>query len=217
VWSGAAKLSEVSTPGFEPEVVRAAYTSIADSYDATYGKDLDDLVLDRRVLDTIVSHLEAGGTVLDVGCGPAHVCRYLISRGTDAVGVDFTRAMLAAARTEDASVPLIAADLLALPVRSSTAQAIVVFYVLQHMPRSTIGRALRELHRVLKAQGLIAVAVHEGDAELRVGQVTATLYRADELADRLTAANFVIESIDRRDPLPHEHQGPRAYLLARAM
>jgi ubiquinone/menaquinone biosynthesis C-methylase UbiE len=207
----------VSTPGFEPDIVRAAYTSIADSYNATYGNDLDDLVLDRRILDTIASHLEAGGTVLDVGCGPAHVCRHLISRGTDAVGVDFTRAMLAAARTEDASVPLIAADLLALPVRSNTTQAIVAFYVLQHMPRSTIGKALRELHRVMKPQGLIAVAVHEGHGELRVDQVTARLYRADELATRLTAANFTIESVDRRDPLPHEHQGPRAYLLARAM
>jgi ubiquinone/menaquinone biosynthesis C-methylase UbiE len=209
--------TDVSTSGFEPRLVRAAYASIADSYDETYGNDLDVLDLDRSVLDAVAASADARGAVLDVGCGPGHVSRYLTSQGARTVGVDFTPAMLSAARIKGYALSLIIADLLALPIPANAVQAIVAFYVLQHVPRAAIGDALRELRRVLRPQGLLAMAMHEGDGDLHLDQITATLYRLDELADSLTAASFVIESVDHRGPLPHEHQGPRLYLLARAV
>ena len=60
------------------------------------------------------------------------------------------------------------------------------------------------------------LALHEGEGEYQVGEVTGTRYRADEVAEHLASAGFMVEMIEYRDPLPHEHQGRRIYLIGRA-
>src|SRR5438552_2915956 len=53
-------------------------------------------------------------------------------------------------------------------------------------------------------------------SRMNTWRATATLFSADELAEALHTARFDVEHIDHRDPLPHERQGPRVYLVARA-
>jgi ubiquinone/menaquinone biosynthesis C-methylase UbiE len=207
----------VPADGFDANVIRSAYAAVVDEYAATFGEDLAQLELDRRVLDAVAARCAARGVVLDLGCGPAHIARYLVERGAGSVGIDFTPAMLGAARPRDRTLPLAAGDVRALPVRDRSVAGIVAFYVLQHVPRAQLGGVLREMRRVLIGEGLFAAAFHAGDGELQVGAVTATRYRAEELGAYLEAASFVVETIEHREPLPHEHPGPRSYLTARAI
>lgn len=202
--------------GFDPNVIRSAYEAVVDEYAATFGEDLARLELDRRVLDAMAERCAARGLVLDVGCGPAHIARYLVERGAGSVGIDFAPAMLGAARLRDLTLPLVAGDVRALPVRNGSVAGIVAFYVLQHVRRVQLVDVLHEMRRVLIRGGLFAAAFHSGDGEFQVGAVTATRYRAEEVTAYLDAASFAVETIEHRAPLPHEHPAPRSYLTARA-
>jgi ubiquinone/menaquinone biosynthesis C-methylase UbiE len=203
--------------GFDANVIRAAYEAVVDDYAATFGEDLAHLDLDRRVLDGMAERCAARGLVLDVGCGPAHLARYVAERGAGSVGIDFTPAMLGAARLRDPTLPLLAGDVRALPVRNNSVAGIVAFYVLQHVPRAQLVDVLHEMRRALMGDGLFAAAFHAGDGEFQVGAVTATSYRVDELTASLEAASFTVETVEHRDPLPHERPAPRSYLTARAI
>ncbi len=132
------------------------------------------------------------------------------------MGVDFTPEMLIAARRRLRGFRVAAADVRALPLRAGSIAGAVVFYVLQHLPRKALQGTLLELRRVVMPGGVLAAAVHEGHGSIAVGDVSCTLYNERELADHLREASFRVESIEQRDPLPHEHQGPRLYLVARA-
>ena len=203
--------------GFDPRVIGAAYAAIADEYAATFGDDLEHLDLDRRLLDTMAEHASGVGHVLDIGCGPAQVGRYLTARNVDVIGIDLAAAMLTVARDREPRIAPVAADLRALPVRSESVAGIVAFYVLQHLPRSDLRTAIREQRRVLRRGGLLLVAVHAGTGEFQPAPgITATRYTADELAAHLADTSFVVESIHDRRPLPHELQGDRIYVIARS-
>jgi ubiquinone/menaquinone biosynthesis C-methylase UbiE len=132
------------------------------------------------------------------------------------VSIDFTPAMLAVARRRIPLLRVAIGDLRALPVRARSVAGVVAYYVLQHVPRSELGSTLREVRRVLTHDGLFAAAFHLGDGEFQVGSVTATRYSAEELSEQLANASLAVQSVDYRDPLPHEHQGDRCYLVARA-
>ena len=201
--------------GFDPRVIRAAYEVAADDYLTTFGDDLDQLPLDRSLLDRVAERCVESGWVLDVGCGPAHVCRYLAQRRVTVIGCDFAPAMLAVARRRDPNLLVLGADIRALPVQTGAAAGIVSFYVLQHLRRSDLRTVLQELGRVLQPRGVLLLGVHAGEGEFHpTPEITATRYTADELAEHLTAASFIVETVDHRRPLPHEHQGDRVYVMA---
>jgi ubiquinone/menaquinone biosynthesis C-methylase UbiE len=206
----------VDDSGFAPGLVQSAYAAVVDEYLASFGHDLAELELDRRVLERVARDVAAGGVVLDIGCGPGAIAQHLIDAGASVIGIDFTPEMLIAATRRLNDFRAIAADLRALPLRTESIASAVLFYVMQHQPRAGLPATLRELRRVLTPGGILAAAVHEGHGEIAVGQVTCTLYNEHELADRLVETSFLVESIERREPLPHEHQGPRLYFVARA-
>jgi ubiquinone/menaquinone biosynthesis C-methylase UbiE len=200
--------------GFSRRVVTAAYGAVADDYMGCFGDDLARLDLDRRIVRAVAARAHGTGLILDIGCGPAQLAEYLLAQGADAIGVDFTTEMLEVARTRLPSLMALRADVRDLPLRAAAAAGAVCFYVLQHLERDEVPTALAELRRCVRRSGVVALAVHEGVGDFQVGDVTATLYGAEELARHLAAARFEVESIEHRDPLPHERQGPRAYLTA---
>jgi SAM-dependent methyltransferase len=189
---------------------------VADDYATNFGDDLDRLVLDRRILDGVADRSAGAGFVLDLGCGPAQISNYLVARDANSVGIDFTDAMLRVARQRADSLPLLGADVCRLPIRTGVAAGVVAFYVLQHLRRSELVDALLEVRRVLVDNGVFALAVHAGTGELQLGDVTATRYQANELTRQLVGASFSVETVEHRGPLPHEHQGDRIYIVARA-
>ena len=66
---------------FDPKAVRSAYEATAEEYAASFGDNLEQVGVDRSVLETLAStRVVASAPVLDVGCGPAQVGSYLASR-----------------------------------------------------------------------------------------------------------------------------------------
>ena len=71
----------MSGAGFRRDVVHSAYAAVAPEYMASYGGDLAQLELDRRVLDTVAKRCRGRGPVVDVGCGPAQLAEHLLAEG----------------------------------------------------------------------------------------------------------------------------------------
>ena len=107
VWRPNALASE--TAGVDPfgaQTVRAAYDAAAEDYAAAFAEDLAKLPIDRSILDAAVERLFGRAPVLDVGCGPGQIGRYLTSRGAPVIGVDLAPRMLAVARQNDPGAAL---------------------------------------------------------------------------------------------------------------
>lgn len=212
-----------SLGAFHPATVRAAYDKVAEDYAVAFADDLEQLPVDRAVLDAGMRRLTSQGPVLDVGCGPAQMAGYLADRGVRVIGVDLAPGMLDVARCRTVSLCLACADMRSLPVRSRSCSGATMFYSLQHLPRAAIGDVFGELRRVLVRGGILLLASHLGEGEVylsgflghHIDPLGGTLHAQDELERALITESFVLEEIWHRDPLPHEHQSKRIYLIAR--
>jgi ubiquinone/menaquinone biosynthesis C-methylase UbiE len=208
---------------FDARAVRAAYDTVAEEYAAVFADDLDRLPVDRAVLDAALERLDGGGLTLDLGCGPGQVAQYLADRGSDVIGLDSSSHMVRVASTRTNGVRFTCGDIRSLPFRAQSCRGVVAFYSIQHLPRSDLESALMEMRRVLTADGLLVVATHLGGGEIciqeflghQIEPVGGTFYGDEELRDALDRSSFSVERAWHRDPLPHEHQSERIYLLAR--
>jgi SAM-dependent methyltransferase len=210
---------------FEPETVRAAYDTAAADYVAAFGDDLDQLPVDRSVLDDAVELRHGDGPLLDLGCGPGQVARYLADRGAPSIGLDLSPQMLRQARLRAESQPFVCGDLRDLPFRSGWASGAVAFYSVQHLPRQDLPVALEEIRRVLAPGGILVIATHLGQGEVYVPELLGhplqpmggTMYGDDELQGVVERHHFRVEQLRHREPLSHEYSSNRIYLTARRL
>lgn len=93
--------------------------------------------------------------VLDLCCGQGNVTKALLNEGLDAVGADFSPAMLAHARQRLPNGEFIEADAQDLPFEDGEFDAVVCSFGIMHIPDQP--RALGQIRRVLKPQGLFAM------------------------------------------------------------
>jgi SAM-dependent methyltransferase len=207
---------------------------VADAYADAFGDEIADLPIDRQMLDLAVAAAAAAaaadggeGWVLEAGCGPAPAAGYLARHHPElavrVLGVDLSAAMLTAAGSRNPGLPTAQGNLLDLPLRDRSCSLVVAYYSLQHVPRAVVGVALGEARRVLRERGLLVMAMHLGDGDIfveeflgrPVGTLGGALYGRDELVGLLVDSGFAVEVERQRDPLPHEFDSRRLYLLAR--
>jgi demethylmenaquinone methyltransferase / 2-methoxy-6-polyprenyl-1,4-benzoquinol methylase len=114
----------------------------------------------RLVARTLSSSLVEGARVLDVACGTGDLSLTLARAGAaSVVGLDFCRPMLEIARRKaDAGLrglPFVEADALRLPFADESFDAVTIAFGLRNL--AGVEEGLRELLRVLKAGGRVAV------------------------------------------------------------
>ena len=207
--------------GYDPLAVKRLYDGLAAEYAVGFGSEL----ADADPGDPDIEFLNAAadsfpdGPVLDLGCGPAQVGRFLLDRGRSVIGLDFAMGMLAQAAKLAPEARLVAGDLLALPLRDGSCAAVVASYCLHHLPKAQLGTALSGIHGVLAPRGLFVVITHGGAGEERLdrpeGQLVVSHYASDELAERLRAAGFIPELIRTRPPRPGEYPAEKVRISAR--
>lgn len=142
-------------------------------------------------------NIPAGGTVLDVGCGPASITASLARAvGEDGLvlGVDLSEAMLARAVRGGwgPQVGFLRVDAQRLPLRDETVDAVVSIAVLQLIPDPAA--ALAEMARVLRPGGRLAVMVPTAGRAARLWRalpnVGAYIFGEDEIGDILEKHGF---------------------------
>src|SRR5699024_8703099 len=93
-----------------------------------------------------------GARVLEAGCGARSHLAY--PGGTRVVGVDLLRSQL---RRNTSTPHLVQGDVTALPVAAASADLVVCWDVLEHLPAPE--RAFAEIARVLRPGGLAVLAL----------------------------------------------------------
>jgi demethylmenaquinone methyltransferase/2-methoxy-6-polyprenyl-1,4-benzoquinol methylase len=136
------------------EGVRAMFDRIAPVYDAmnrtmTAG-------LDRRwrriTADAVV---RPGDAVLDACCGTGDLALDDLAAGGSVTGLDFSERMLERARRKSNEIEWVEGDLLALPFEDGAFDAATVGFGVRNL--EDLERGLRELRRVLRPEGRLAV------------------------------------------------------------
>jgi len=124
------------------------------------GHSVDELLAVARVSPLtalITGALPAAGLVLEAGCGLGQYVILLRERGWRAAGVDGSVEALITGRRA-AAVPLAAADLRALAIRTGTVAAYVSLGVVEHDPDGP-DAILAEARRVLAPGGTLVISV----------------------------------------------------------
>jgi len=108
----------------------------------------------------MLARLRRGMRILDFGCGPGSISRGLaayVTPGGSVIGIDASREVIATARTgvNAPAVTFLSASVYELPFPDATFDVGYGHQVLQHLAEPVT--ALRELRRVLRPGGLVAV------------------------------------------------------------
>lgn len=118
--------------------------------------------LTRQAVDPVLdaTGVGAGTRLLDVACGPGFLAGAAAARGADAIGLDFSPAMIAEARRSNPSVVFREGDAEALPFASGSFDAVVMNFGLLHLARPDV--AIGEARRVLATGGRYGFTVWAG-------------------------------------------------------
>ena len=138
-----------------PDAVRSMFDRIAPVYDAmnrvmTMGLDLRWRRLGARAV------VRPGDAVLDAACGTGDFAVADLRAGAGTVvGLDFSPRMLERARRKAPQVEWVEGDLLALPFEDGRFDAATIGFGVRNVAH--LERALRELRRVLRPGGRVAI------------------------------------------------------------
>jgi demethylmenaquinone methyltransferase/2-methoxy-6-polyprenyl-1,4-benzoquinol methylase len=146
--------SSIESGRLPADGVRRMFDRIAPVYDAM--NRVMTAGLDRRWRSiTLDETVRTGDRVLDACCGTGDLAIGARGRDCDAVGVDFSAAMLERARRKDARIEWVQADVLHLPFDDASFDAATVGFGVRNV--EDLDAALRELRRVLRAGGRLGI------------------------------------------------------------
>ncbi|MBD1209770.1 MAG: arsenite methyltransferase [Ignavibacteria bacterium] len=206
--------SDTAADGGIPTVMNEDYTQLAG-----YVPDAD-LALGCGI-PTQFAQIRSGNTVVDLGSGAgndAFVARALVGNNGRVIGVDFTEAMVAKARTNNAkmgftNVEFVQGDIENMPLSNDIADVVVSNCVLNLVPNKHA--AFSEVLRIMKSGAHFAVSdiVVSGTlpkgiqqaAEMYAGCVSGAIAKAEylEIIEKTGFANVSVPK-EREIHLPDE-------------
>ncbi len=203
--------------------IRAAYDRIAGAYLDRFGDELRHKPLDRALLRVVVDAAPPGLPVLDAGCGPGHLTRYVRELGADAMGIDVSPGMVALAGERNPDIPFRVASLLELGVPDASCAAVIALYSVIHLPQGALPDAMREFSRVLSDGGLVLLSFHVGNEVVHRDEMLGHpvsldfhLLRMDDVTAACASAGLLVDAtLERRPYAPTEAPTRRGYVLAR--
>ncbi len=200
--------------------VRDSYDSVALDYIDHVAGELEHKPFDRAYLDRMAAELAGKGAVVELGCGPGHVGRYLHDRGVEISGLDLSPGMIDEARKLNPGMQFVVGDMLALPYADASLAAVVAFYSIIHFDSAQLDQSIREFRRVLRPGGLAAVAFHVGGETLHRDEwwghaISIDFHLLDpaDVTRRAILMGLTVEELLEPDPNPDvEYPSRRAYM-----
>ena len=149
--------------------------------------------------EALLAQLPPAPEVLDAGCGHGRDMAWLEARGARVTGLDVSPGMLEQARPRVRGW-LVEGDLRELPFGDASFDGVWCNASLLHLPKRDAPAAARELRRVLRDRGRLALTLKLGRGERwhehdRWPARYFALYEADELTDLLTLTGFGVDAV----------------------
>ncbi|MBI2233023.1 MAG: methyltransferase domain-containing protein [Candidatus Aenigmarchaeota archaeon] len=137
----------------QSKVVQEGYNKLAKKYNKERHRYVNDALLKR-----FAKHLKKGSKVLDLGCGAGiPIDRFLVKNGYKVTGIDFARNMLKAAKKNVPRAKYIQMDMTKMKFKPDSFDAAVSFYAIIHVPKEKHTKLYKDLHKILKSDGIIFV------------------------------------------------------------
>jgi ubiquinone/menaquinone biosynthesis C-methylase UbiE len=134
---------------------------------ADVGVDVDTISRDDVYpLYPAVRHVAPGARILECGCGMGRVVKHYVAAGHEVVGMDYEAACVARLRRQRPDLQLYAGDVHALPHPPASFDVVLAFGTLSNMADAS--GPLHELHRVLRAGGLLVASVTNDSLARRI-------------------------------------------------
>lgn len=111
--------------------------------------------------DKFISYFEKGDSILDVGCGCGTKSKYLIDKGLNVTGIDFSENFIDIAKKEVIGGEFLVMDINDINKLDKTFDGIFIQAVLLHIPKKEVENLLNEIIKKLKVDGYLYVAVKE--------------------------------------------------------
>jgi len=120
--------------------------------------------------------LPKNSTVLDIGCGPGNITKYLLSKRTDLqiLGIDFAPNMIALAKTNNPAAAFAVMDCRRINELTQTFNAIFCGFCLPYLSPDECARLIADAADLLMPNGHIYLSFVEGAATQSGLQVSST-------------------------------------------
>lgn len=143
------------------EIVRKGYDKLAEKY-----QTIRDTFDSKKELDEFASLMPKNAKVLDVGCGAGvPVAQFLVERGFDVTGIDFSESMLKLARKNVPKAIFILKDMTELDFEADSFDGLTAFYSIIHVPREKHLSLFQSFHRILKPEGIMLISLGSDEWE----------------------------------------------------
>jgi cyclopropane fatty-acyl-phospholipid synthase-like methyltransferase len=148
---------------------------VSDGYDAmgeTFAAWREGIVGDprREWEDELVARLEDGARVLELGCGSGSPETRRLAQRFALTGVDISPRQVERAGAAIPEAEFIVADFTELELPEGSFDAVVAFYVFNHVPRDLLAPLLRRIHVWLVTRGRLLTAFGVSDMEGWTGE-----------------------------------------------
>lgn len=146
------------------------------------------------------------GKILEIGFGGGRDAKKLEEAGYEYVGVDVSTGFLKEARKNNPNLTFLLQDVYQLNF-SFLFDGFWCAATLLHIPKSRINKALKNIHKIIKPNGIGFICIKEGKGDLIAkkkeieGQIMKTYfsyYQQDEFSQILTSNKFSILKTSRR-------------------
>lgn len=175
----------------------------------SYDKTVDDYIAlvdplqPKNYSDKFLTFLKNEDKILDLGCGPGRDAKVFVEAGMQVVGVDLSEKMIEAAKKRVPKADFRVMNILNLDFTDDYFEGIWASAIFIHIPKSDIGKALKESYRVLKQDGIIYISLKKGEGEglepdERYGGVEKywSFFTEEEIFNELKIVGFKILDIN---------------------
>lgn len=149
-------------------IVAESYDDVAEAYAALERREKEWPRL--RLLRDLLARLQPGSSVLDLGCGNGVPALAEIARLHDAVGVDISKTQVELAGANVPEADVLHADVAELAFPPNSFDAVVAFYLLDHLPREEHSPLFVKVREWLAPGGLFLFSVEPEDEPGTVGE-----------------------------------------------
>jgi SAM-dependent methyltransferase len=199
------------------------YNTVAKEYSDAFTNEHEKKPMDQEIFRRFAREIGDRKPVWDFGCGPGQTTRYLKDLGVEISGLDLAEKAIQQASKNHPQITFRTGNMLALDFENDSLAGIVAFYAIVHFTEEQVGKAFREILRVLQPGGLFLFTFHIGNETMHVEEflgkqvdIDFMYFTVDFISDCLKMCGFTGIEVIEREPYPEvEYQSRRAYVFAR--
>ena len=199
------------------QIVELGYDQVVSDYANLEGKREWPRM---RWLKKVLSQLEPGSSVLDLGCGSGDPAAIEIAKAHQVSGVDISQAHIDLARQNVPSGNFQQGDVGSVDFSSASFEAVVSFYTLEHIPRREHQAILERIYQWLRPGGLLLFSIEAADLDDVTGEwlgvpMFFSIFPPETMRAMVKAANFEILETAIEVQFEGETEIPYLWILAR--